>query len=508
MQRAIAARGRLCQAAALAIVLWPQAIAGQGANPELKPTSVEAKTPDGLVVEVACRSGFDAVSVAENCRVVANRTAAIITKLSPLLGPFPAGRLKLSGDSHSLPGQIPASADILRSSAGDLYLPDLLPREVARQWLPYLDSRSSASDALLAEGLPEYLAWRSLRDAHPEVARALVAEALRDAVVAEPGLPAGASTGAAVGTTAEQIAARQRGLLVLRTLETVIDQERVDRVLPQVVRRYPGGRFSVADFEKVCEEIAGRDLSWFFRYFFVDRGIPEIELRRLPSESPGIVAGEIVVRGLPPEGSVRVGMTVHTAQGSVEHSVATRGAVTPFTVNVPAPALDITLDPDQRILRWTDAARRSQAQSQMLAELPSPIARKNVAEAIALYRRALAADPENASLRAQSLSERLGELEWAHDEWAAALEDLEAAVNGHSIAAYETYLTRGKAYLYHGVVSLHQSRPKDALEDARAGLALPLAVLQQLLPREPIESRGEMSLQQLLKILQDAATRY
>jgi len=214
------------------------------------------------------------------------------------------------------------------------------------------------------------------------------------------------------------------------------------------------------------------------------------------------------VKDFPPEGSVRVEMSVRTAQGTVEHSVATHGAVTPFTVNVPAPALGITLDPDLRILRWTEAARRSKEQSAILAGLPDPVTRKNVSAAIELYRRALAADPEDASLRAQSLYERLGELEWAHDEWDAALADLDAAINGHSISPFETYLCRAKAYLYHGVVQLHERRPKEALKDAEAGMAMPRVVLLQVVPSEPIESHGDRMLEQLLVTLIEAATHY
>jgi len=261
------------------------------------------------------------------------------------------------------------------------------------------------------------------------------------------------------------------------------------------------------DFEKVCEEIAGRDLSWFFRYYVEGKGVPELELRRLPSESPGVVAGEILVRSLPPEGSVRVEMNVRTAQGNVEHSVATHGEVTPFTVNVPAPALGITFDPDLRILRWTEAARRSKAQSQILNVLPRAVTRSNLGDVIALYRRALAADPDDASLRVQALRERLGELETANKEWDAALSDLDAAINGHSISPFETYLCRAKAYLYHGVVELHERRPAEAQKDAQAGLALPRAVLVQVAPQEPMESRGVATLKQLLESLRDKAAR-
>jgi tetratricopeptide (TPR) repeat protein len=233
--------------------------------------------------------------------------------------------------------------------------------------------------------------------------------------------------------------------------------------------------------------------------------VPEIELRRLPGETPGVAAGEIVLKNFPVEGSVRVEMRARTAKGTVEHSVATRGEVTPFSVNVPAPALSIELDPDQRILRWTEAARRSKARSEVLAALPEPITRKNLASAIEVYRRALAADPDDASQRAQGLHERLGELLYAHDEWDAALAELEAATNGHSIEPFETYLCRGKAYLYRGSVQLHLQRPRAALEDARAGLDLPLPVLEQAVPREPVESKGRATLRQLLERLEKAA---
>jgi tetratricopeptide (TPR) repeat protein len=456
---------------------------------------------------------------------LAKRTADVIARLTPLLGQFPKKRLEVkavaftgyAGPSAAIhsPGEIDFVMNVFWPAGGDEFAPDVVPREVAREWLPSGDG--DLRKAWLTEGLLHYLAWRYLLEANPQASRVLVAESMRGVGTPVQLLRMEDTAGwRAHGKNVldqenrerEKREARKRGLLILRTLETVIDRERVDRVLPEIVRRSAHQSISLVDFERVCEEIAGRDLGWFFRYFFVDQGIPEIELHRLPAESPGVVAGEILVHGLPPEGSVRVEVAVHTAQGTVEHSVATRGEVTPFTVNVPAAATEIILDPDQRILRWTDAARKSQAQSQILAGLPKGITRKNVEEAIALYRRALQADPEDDSLRAQAFRERLGELEWAHNELDAALADLEAAIDGHSIAPFETYLTRGKACLYHGVVSLHEKRPKDALEDARAGLAMPLPVLQAILPREPIESHGEMALQQLLEILSDSARRY
>jgi tetratricopeptide (TPR) repeat protein len=481
--------------------------------------SAEMQSREGTTVKVSCFSDATGATQGINCGVLAARAEDVIAKLVALLGPFPYRSLRLDfvrvhargprGYYSAAPGKIMQGLDFLRFAESDLYVPDLLPREIARQWHLTAASPASSTDVWLADGLPEYLAWRYLCEAQPEVARALVTQTMRDFVAG--GLRQSVF-GSAETTEGESearfLSSRLRGMLVLRTLETVIDRERVDRVLVEFYKRYAGRKASIADFRAVCEEIAGRGLGWFFAYFIQGTQIPTIELRRLPSESPGVVAGEIVVKDFLPEGSVRVEIAVRTAQGVVEHSVATHGAVTPFTVNVPAPALSITLDPDLRILRWTEAARRSKEQSAILAALPDPITRRNLASAIELYRRALAADPDDASQRAQVLHERLGELEWAHDEWDAALADLDAAINGHSISPFETYLCRAKAYLYHGVVQLHERRPREALEDARAGLALPRVVVLQYVPREPIESKGDWTLEKLLETLRDAASRY
>lgn len=454
------------------------------------------------------------------CGELARQAAEVVRHLTPLVGPCPPKSIQIGVYSQgqvdpfpfaaaSSPRRIDVPENVALSAAHTEFFPGVLPFEVAHIWFPDTDADAGRYNPRFVEIMAVYLAWRYLLETNPEAARVMAAQALRDSVAQT--LPHSLSFAIDKFPSpglVPRAALDRRGLLVMRTLETVIDRERVDRAIPEFIRRYDGHPASVADFQRVCENIAGRKLDWFFRYFFDGTQIPTIELRRLPSETPGVAAGELIVKGLPPEGSVRVEMAVRTAQGVVEHSVATRGEATPFTVNVPAPALGITLDPDMRILRWTEAAERSKAQSAVLDGLPEPITRGNLAAAIDIYRRAIAADAGDASRRAQSLDERLGELEWANDEWNAALADLEAAINGHSLGAFETYLCRGKAYLYHGVVQLHQRRPKEALEDARAGMAMPREVLAQILPERPLESHESQTLERLLQILVEAATHY
>src|SRR5205807_8508737 len=74
-----------------------------------------------------------------------------------------------------------------------------------------------------------------------------------------------------------------------------------------------------------------------------------------------------LLRTVRTECTVRVEVRLEAAGGPVEHSVATRGEVTPFTATAPQPVTRITLDPDQRILRWTEAAERNRRQRALLA---------------------------------------------------------------------------------------------------------------------------------------------
>jgi len=196
-------------------------------------------------------------------------------------------------------------------------------------------SNSKHENVWMEEGLSQYLAWRYLREKYPEQAKITVERAFA----------------AALSGKADAAARRARAMLAWRTLETVIDRERVDAALRLYFERFAASRGTAADFRRIAEEISGRNLGWFFRYYVEGSGLPEITLRRLPSSAPNELQGEIAVKNAPPEFQVRVELQIATENGAVRHSLATRGAVTPFSVGLPAPALRVVVDPDRRILR-------------------------------------------------------------------------------------------------------------------------------------------------------------
>ena len=200
---------------------------------------------------------------------------------------------------------------------------------------PHSLSAPRARNIWVGESLQRYEGWKKLRDTAPAEARAVVEKNMETAQ-------------ARPRTREERIA---RGFMAWRTLETVIDPERVERALAEYYRRFAGKRATAEDFLKICKEISGRDLRWFLDYYINGSELPRIALRRTQGNAATEISGQIVVENAPPQYQVRVEMRLFTATGHINHSVATNGGVTPFTVTSPQPVTRIALDPDMRILR-------------------------------------------------------------------------------------------------------------------------------------------------------------
>jgi hypothetical protein len=375
---------------------------------------------------------------------------------------------------YSAPGFLVVGEDAVRFGNYPGYAPEFLPHEIAHQWFPIQVTLARAEDGWLAEGLAEYLAWRYLAEKEPEQARRLVARAMRDALAPEPLRPLslGLRLFGLEGWDITQKTLYERGLLVWRTLETVIDRERVDRALKEYYRRYVGRSASIADFRRVCEEVAHRDLGWFFNYFINGTRIPEIELRRTSSRVPNEASGEILVRNVPPEFSVRVEMRLETSAGAIEHSVATRGEVTPFTAAAQQPITSITLDPNGRILRWTEAARRNRAQQAQLAGIGALERAGQLDPAAWACEKALALDPENLASNEQQVRFLLGRLRYRQGRLTAAFAEFQRALDLGSLDPIGSDFNRAWSRVYRARIERRRGHLAAARAEAQAGLAL------------------------------------
>lgn len=379
---------------------------------------------------------------------------------------------------YSAPGFLVVSEDVVKWHGHPGFAPEFLPHEIAHQWFPIEVTLRSEADGWLAESLAEYLAWRYLEEKQPGDARRMVERAMRSTLAHQPLRPLrlGLKLFALESSDVTHATLYQRGMLVWRTLETVIGRERLDRALREYYSRHRGGPASIADFRRIVEEISGRDLAWFFGYYLNGSELPAITLRRLPSAAPNELAGEIHIANVPPDFQVRVELLVTTTAGVINHSVATRGPVTPFAIDVPAPVTAITLDPRLRILRVTEPARRHAAQLRALAQPAiaeeADSDQETLRELITLFESAIALDPENLAANHQLCYLQIGRLQFRLQQYIAAAQSLDRALALESLDPMATDFHRAWARVYRARIALARGDRAAARREITAALSL------------------------------------
>jgi hypothetical protein len=444
----------------------------------------EATSTNGAVPDISVCLPDSAAEPAQKAATLATRVFLEYTKLlgpAPLseytiLPGFPGSHFEIG---YSGPGFLVMDEEDLKHYGQDGYTPYFLPHEIAHQWFPQQVAHATQEDGWLAESLGQYLALRYLEAHNADEARHTVTVAMRDALASDKLEPISLGLKLfALGNEITQQTLYSRGMLVWRTLEAVVTREQLDRALAEYLKRYAGGTATIADFRKICEEISRRDLGWFFSYYISGTEAPEITVRRETSLTPGEVSGEILVYGAPPEFTVRVEIRVSTSTGVVEQKVATRGPATAFTVVVPSPAMRIEIDPDQRILRWTEAARRNLAQRKVMVETRKRLYDDDLADAEGLCKQALQTDPENLAGNEQQIRFELGQLLFHEKQLSAAFDELGKVLE---LASLDTRLTNAYyawAHVYRARIAFERKDAATGRAEAQAGLAVDSLALE------------------------------
>jgi hypothetical protein len=435
------------------------------------PAAADGTTP---VIRVAARDSENDAS--RQAAIVASESFAEYARLfgSPgqteftIIPGFPGSRSEVG---YLGPGFLVMDEEDLKIFGRNGYAPNFVPHEIAHQWFPQRVAHASEQDGWMAEALAEYMAWRFL-DAHdPANAHRIIAIAMRDSLASEELQPISLGLNLyALGNEITQQTLYERGMLVWRTLETVIDRERVEKSLGEYLKRFNGRAASIGEFQTICEEISGRDLAWFFRYYIGGTEAPEITLRRTKSFAPNEVSGEILVDGAPPGFEARVEMRISTSAGVVLHSVATHGPETAFTVVVTAPVSRIELDPDMRILRWTEAARRNRSQRAIISRANAASRAGDIEAAEELYSNALATDPEGIAGNDQFLHFMLGQSSFRAKQFDDAYEEMSRVLEMPSLDARSTDACNVWAHVYRARIDWVRGDAKAARAEAKEAL--------------------------------------
>jgi len=344
---------------------------------------------------------------AERSSWLLGRARRILEFYAARFAPYPHASFSLLEapiESHGAAGYAAAgfsaiSPEGVEFDGAALYSPEFLPHELAHQWFPNEVTLAGAEDGWLAEGLAQYAALLYLRETDPPQAKLLVERSHLGALAVDPLRPisAGLKLFSTDGASIADATLYQRGLLVFTTLETVIGRSRVEQALREYYARYRGRAASIADFEKICEEVSHRELKWFFDYYIRGTGIPTISLDVLANSPPGEFQATIRIADVPENFSVRVDLPLVTSTEKIDHSVATIGSATPFTITYSGTRPTIDLDPELKILRWTDAARVNRAVSKRMGRADDLLQEGKAANAQAELEKAAQLDPENVS---------------------------------------------------------------------------------------------------------------
>jgi aminopeptidase N len=328
------------------------------------PKGSQSCTRDSIESEVdskskplsACYVGAQAVAG----RQVATRALTALQYFGDALGTYSNSQLLIvegfpgarSGVGYSAPGLMVASAEALKGADDPGYEPEFLPHEIAHQWFPIEVTLASQEEGWLAESLAEYLALRYLEKTNPPQARRMVARELRDALAPDPLRPLhlGLKLFALEPWPIAYATLYERGMLVFRTLESVIGRENVDKALRELYQSKASSSASIADFQGICEGVTGINLGWFFDYYIHGTRVPRIELRSKPSNGANRMAGTIVLHDAPADFTVRIEIEVKTRAGNELHSIRLHGAATPFRFATSRPAVRVILDPNRRLL--------------------------------------------------------------------------------------------------------------------------------------------------------------
>lgn len=238
-----------------------------------------------------------------------------------------------------------------------------LQREVAYQWWGQTIGLKSFDDAWLSQGLAEWSAF-ALRESTLDggALDAAQREMQERALTFEQT----ASIARAPAALDDQSAAFQsivfyKGAMVLRMLRQTMGQEKFSQLLRSFLDQYRGKNASIDDFERLATQVNGENLRYFFAQWVEGTGVPEfqVEYQIIRTRS-----GKFITRGT-------VKQTFETLRLPVELALRSEGGTNQittvrmeersedFSFESQGPPVEVTVDPNNKILRMSDELRVS-----------------------------------------------------------------------------------------------------------------------------------------------------
>jgi tetratricopeptide (TPR) repeat protein len=297
----------------------------------------------------------------------------------------------------------------------------LLANEVSRQWFEELVSPVSRNHLWLTNGLAAYseLLWAE----HSSGAAAMQSQ-MRDTMVE--------------GLTIDNVpiiqAAREedyspelwaltgsKGATVLNMLRYVMGDDKFFQGLKNYAQQYAWKSAGTDDFRKVMEGAAGQDLGYFFIQWIESSGAPEFKLEYTVYRTQkgfrvmGKISQDLDTFRMPVE------LKIETEGNPEEKRVDVVGTSSEFSVDTFGKPKSVTIDPNNRVLRFSNDVRVAVAirRGEEFAEL------SEFGEALQEYQKALQTN------RTSSLAHyRIAEVFFLQNNYQSAANEFRETING------------------------------------------------------------------------------
>lgn len=298
----------------------------------------------------------------------------------------------------------------------------LLAHEIAHQWWGLRLSPKYKSDYWLSEGLATYSAALFMENYAGEGA---YEDEMKDLAVKTLVHENAASISNAARLTEEtneyRSVVQYKGAFVFHMLRFVMGDESLWKVLQTFATKFPYQPVTTADFKSIVEQVARRDLTYFFAEWILSTGAPDFHLKytvlRMQKgfRVQGHVEQDMETLRMPVE------VLVET-QGKPESKVVElSGTNSDFDIETFGQPVKIELDPHHHLLRY-DAKTRMLVAIQRGKDL---FDQGEYVEAIDAYKKALELDKHN------SLAQfRVGEAFFAQRNYNSAANAFREALNG------------------------------------------------------------------------------
>jgi len=212
-----------------------------------------------------------------------------------------------------------------------------------------------------------------------------------------------------------------KGAAVFNMLRLVLEDKDFLRLLKEFPDKFAWQSVTTGDFRRTAEQIAGRDLQWFFIEWIESTGAPEFKLQYTIFRTQknfrvvGKVSQDMDTFRMPVE------LKIETDGNPEEKKIEVIGTSSEFSVETFGRPRTVILDPNRRLLRYSTEMRVAVAirRGEMFVEVG------NYTEALKEYQRALDSN------RYSSLAHyRIGEVFFLQENYQSAANAFREALNG------------------------------------------------------------------------------